>query len=252
MFSGLVMLLMLAPAQAAETAAARPLELREERVKPLEKTAFSGMSALTIRAELKGPAVKQAAKYGNLKVSDARDDGGTDLFLKDDPFFGTNYPDMKLVDDFSRKEDRLGFSIRLKTAPRTAKKLSVKGSLDLLVAGTRVNADFPKVRSLSGSELKHPELEALKVKIKITKVEKTLDYVLEGSDSLIEEIVLLDKAGKKINTAGTGSFSFGKGSKAYQLHFAQPIDATATLRVTVLKGARVVTVPFVFSNLELP
>jgi hypothetical protein len=242
---------MLAPAQTAAPAV-RPVEIRDERVKTLEKNQFAGNNSLSVRGQLQGPAVKQASKYGNLKVSEAKDDTGADLIVKGDSFSATNQPDLKAIDDFARKEDKLDFDIRLKTTARAAKILSVKGSIDLIVGGTRVNADFPKVKALANSELKHAELTALGLKIKLAKVEKSINYTMEGNETSIEEIVLLDKSGKKIDSQGSSSFSIGKGPRTFDMSFGQAIDPDATLRITLLKGAKPLTVPFAFDKLELP
>lgn len=252
MFVETLLLVMLAPAQAAAAPVARPVEVHDERVKTLEKTLFAGSNALTVRGVLQGPAVKQASKFGNLKVSEAKDDTGADLIVKGDSFAATNRPDLNAISDFARKDDKLNFDIKLKTPIRAAKSISVKGTIDLVVGGARVNADFPKVKALANSELKHAELTALGLKFKLAKVEKSISYTMEGNEALIEEIVLLDKAGKKIESQGTSSFSFGKGPKNYDLGFGQAIDPDATLRITLLKGAKQVAVPFAFDKLELP
>jgi hypothetical protein len=248
----LLLLTLLAPAQAADVPAARPVEVRDERVKTLEKTMFGGSNALTVRGVLQGPAVKQASKYGNLKVSEAKDDTGTDLIVKGDSFSATNRPDLNPISDFARKDDKLNFDVKLKTPLRTAKSISVKGTIDLVVGGERVHADFPKVKALANSELKHAELTALGLKFKLAKVEKSISYTMEGNEALIEEILLLDKTGKKVPSQGTSSFRLGKGPKNYDIGFGQAIDADATLRITLLKGARQVAVPFAFDKLELP
>ncbi|MBL8794464.1 MAG: hypothetical protein JNM56_11205 [Planctomycetia bacterium] len=252
MTSELLLLVLLAPAQASDVPAARPVEVREERTRTLEKTVFAGTNALTVKAVLQGPAVKQAAKFGNIKVSEARDDTDADLIVKGDSFNATNQPELKPISDFNRKDDQLTFDLRLQPPARAAKSVTVKGTVDLIVGGTRVNADFPKVKALANTELNHAELAALGVKLKLAKIEKSINYTMEGNEAVIEEIVLLDKAGKKIESQGRGSFRLGKGPKTFDISFGQPIDADATLRITLLKGAKQVAVPFTFDKLQLP
>jgi len=253
MFTVVLLLSALAPSQTPEVPTVRPIEVREDRVRQLVKErSFGNVSVLTVRGELKGSAVTQAAKFGNLKVTEANDDTGADLISKDDFFSKTNRPEMKSIDKYERQEDRLPFDIRLKTTARIAKKISLKGSIDLLIGGKRANADFPKLRSLAGTELKHVELAALGIKIKLVKVEKSaIEYTIDGNQGPIDEVVLLDKSGKKIeSTAGT--FSVGKGPVIHQNNFAQEIGADSTLRIVLLKDAKTVTVPIAFANLELP
>jgi len=230
----------------------KPIEIRDERVRAFAKEQSFGMTMLTVRGELKGPAVVQAAKYGNLKVTEATDDTGADLAIKDDSFFKTNQPELKSISQFERNDDRLFFNVRLKNPARTAKKVSLKGALDLLVGGKRVNADFAKVRSLAGTELKNPDLAALGIKIKLAKVDKSVNYIMEGNLGLIDEVIVLDSAGKKMENGGHGTFSIGKGPPTHTINFAQDIPADATLRFVLLKDAKTLTVPITFTNLELP
>ena len=252
---------------------AKAISISETRTKPLEKenVFFGPQSNLYLQGKLSGQAVKDAVKYGNLKMTEAVDDQKTDLILKKDPntFSTTDQPDYNPIRDFERDQktkDDLRFSINLKAPPRTAKKVSIKGSIDLL-SGTPTTLEVEKAKSLEGTELKSPELEALKLKATFVKPGKNFfgkpDQVLmikfDGDERPImeQETFLVDGKGKKLHEAFGVSWEFRQPdtkekSRTLWISCNGPIPADAKLQLKFLKAPKVTTVPFEFKDIELP
>jgi hypothetical protein len=234
------------------------LGITEQRVRKVSKDLFAGFESLTVRFAIRGAAVKEAFRVGNLKVTEAKDEAGSDLVLAEtaQAFQRTNRPDFADVGRFDRREDRLEREVVLKPAARSAKWITLKGSLELVVGGTDVHADIDAVKLKEERALEHADLAGAGLKIRLVKQafggERQIHAVFEGDQRCFREFAVLDKAGKASRLEPRGWFQSGKGPKVHSFGAAGALPAEATLRVTVRKGAATVTVPFAFERTELP
>jgi len=244
-------------AEQAEKPKLSAVMLKEQRNKFLAKnTSIGGYERLAVRVRLEG--IKEVRSYGNLKVTEAKTDTGTDLVRgpKDEgAFFGiTDQPTFQLVQPYQAKSGKVEVEIVLRKTPREAMKVSLKGSLDLLIGGKPSDVEFPNFRTMEGAALKNEAFTDVGLKIILTRGVNTdtqLRFTIEGNNSILQEIGLVDAAGKKLQTSGYFS-STGRGEGSYHLSSPQKIPNDAKLRVTVIKGGKISTLPLVFENLPLP
>jgi len=238
-------------------AVAVPSGLMESRNKALEKNSFFGGAQLSLTFKISGPGVLAAVKIGNVKVTEATDDTGTSLIGKgSNGEIQSEQPDMRTVGQYERNKDVMSQYVWLKAPPRSAKSVSFKGSVDLLVGGTPANAEFAGIDPWAEKELAHAELEAVGIKVKLHKSAfnnaSAINFVLEGNTNLINSVEYVDSAGKVAKSQNSGWSKFGNGPKVTTYYFQEKLAAGGTLRFVVLKGAKTVTVPLVLEKTDLP
>lgn len=268
MFTGLMLSLVLCQSK-PEVPTVKLYNLNENRTKSFDKDAFSGGSTLTLSSRLQGAAVKDAYKIGNLKLAESTDDRKNDLVMRVKPGeFGpsSDQPEYRVIGQYERDKDKdnLTFWATLRAPERTAKKISAKGTIDLL-SGTVSTAEFAGAKGLEGSDLKSEDLDALKLKVTVHKpgkeffgdLKKQLILKVEGDERPIieNETGLVDGKGKKIETSAYWNFRQPNDKeKARTLTISSnlPIPADAKLVIKFLKDPKVVTVPFEFKDVELP
>jgi hypothetical protein len=244
------------PTAQVEGVKAAPVALQELRIRKLDPKQKVGTESIWVRTELVGDLIKQSVKSGNLKVVEARDDQGIDL-IGTMGSAQTLQPAMKALLAAERASGRIDFEIKMKAPGRGAKSLSVKGSIDLLVVGERVNVDVV-VKSGSEVELKHAELEAAGLKLKTAKTdavkngEKMVGLIVEGNEFNLLDVELVDGAGKAVRAGAPLVLPAKSQVKARFYTFPDKVPSEYTLRAVVAKGSRTVTVPFDFAKLELP
>jgi hypothetical protein len=235
-----------------------PVKLYEQRNKFLAKrTSIGGYQRLEVRLQLEG--IKDVHTYGNLKVTEAKTDTGADLIRRpkdEGAFFAvTDMPYFNVVSDYQAKSGKLAVDVILHVTPRGAKKVSLKGSLDLLIGGKQTHIDFANFRDLEALEneaLTAVGLKISKSKEKPRKTDTQLIFSTEGDKSALVEIGLVDASGAKIQTSGGYSYSSARSrGGSYFLSSSQKIPKDAKLRVTFIKGGKRTTLPFAY-DLELP
>lgn len=238
----------------------RLLGVNEQRLRKVDKDFFGGFEGLSVRFLLQGPAVKEAVRQGNLKVTEAVDDAGKSLIVADSKgggsFFQTNQPDFADIGKFDRREDRLEREVRMAVPARSAKTVTVRGSIDLIVGGADVNLDFGGVKLREERSLEHAELVAAGIKFKLVKArfggDRQIACTIDGDERLFRELALVDTAGKATKLDPQGWFQSGNGPKVRNFGASAALPMEGTLRVVVRKGGTTVTVPLVFEKVELP
>jgi hypothetical protein len=233
--------------------------LREQRNKSLAKyTSIGGYERLEVRLQLEG--LKGVRSYGDLKVTEAKADTGADLIRRPKDrgaFFAvTGMPYFRVVPDYQAKSGTAEVEVILHKAPRGAKKVSLKGGLDVLTGGEPTHIDFANFRdveALKDNALTAAGLKISKSKEKTANTDTQLTYSIEGDNSTLLEISLIDASGKKIKTSGGYYYSRSpfRGGGSYSLTSSQKIPKDAKLRVTLIKGGNRTMLPFAY-DLELP
>jgi hypothetical protein len=232
----------------------------EERYKSADKKdTFTYVSHL--RATFRMDGCKNVRSYGNLKVSEAKADTGEDLVLRSkDPRVVTGISDVRgftAVQDYQIKSGRIDVRVELNAAPRAAKTFTLKGTVELLVGGEPTNVDFADVLSKEDNEaLKDDAFTAAGLKVTVLKEKggstgRSVRYAVEGNNSIVKEINVVDADGKVLPVGHTW-YPTGTGGTSHVRTSSQQLPKDAKLRVTIYKGAKTVKVPFAFDGVELP
>jgi len=233
--------------------------LMEDRIKFVGDDKVYPFQSLIASIRLEGG--KNIRSYGNLKVMEAKTDSDADLIrrstTKGDYYYTTDEPRFAAIRDYQVKTNRIDVPISLLVAPRAAKMFKLKGSIDILVGGEVTPVDFPNIVAMKDKEiLKNEAFSAVGLKITIIKEarrqsEKLVAYAVEGNNSIVKEIEVVDRSGKLIKTNNVYYRTRAGGNSHYRTS-SQKIPEDAKLRVTISRGGKAVTLPFEFTNIQLP
>jgi len=214
-----------------------------------------------LHASFRIEGAKNVRSYGNLNVTEAKTDTGADLILRPKErravFALTNVPGFLAMSDSEAKAGKVDVQIELFTTPRAAKTFKLKGTIEVLVGGETTDIDIPNIVARADKEvLRHEAFTAAGLKIildqsSFAKNEKRVAYTIEGNNSIVKEITLVDASGKRIPVSHSSAGSRTSG----QTHFvtsSQKLAPDVKLRVTVYKDAKISKLPFEFDNIELP
>ena len=162
---------------------------------------------------------------------------------------------MKSVEKaFGPKVDK-GFAldIRLAISKREATKIvQLKGRVMVLTGGERSEVAVPDVASLAGKEAPGDALKAAGVKIEIVSAGgKNVSYRVEGNADALLDVALIDADGKALET-GRGWTRIND-SATYELTSMNgELPAKVGLKITLLKDAKLLSVPFDLKDIPLP
>lgn len=226
----------------------------------------SDYAELKITVHVVGDAAAKAVRFGRVKITQAADDKGNSLLV---PAKERRQPhdyerDFVTITERQREQHKNGFQaefIRLKPAARAAAKIArVSGTLKLLTGGKATKVIIPNARSLIGIEVDHPALKAAGVKIKIVRPEssatiyidpsKTVAFRIDGKVDAFLGAAMVNSAGRAISC--TAMAEAVAGGIKYQLATEMKLPDKAGLKLEVLSGAKVVTVPFALKDIPLP
>lgn len=207
-------------------------------------------AGLRVLAEIRGPAVRKALKYGNIKVSEARDDEGRTIrdvsaqpaltrFNRESMFFGV--PDVP--------EDVVWIDIDLPLPDRGAKTLTVTGSLDLVVA-EQESLTLQNVPRVSG-DLRWPELDQVGLRCNLAFEDQGVVVVrFTGNAERLKVVSVLAPDGKERHRPVAGGSQIS--SADYMFRLPASMSGPVNVEVVVTREERTVTTPFRFCNLRLP
>ncbi len=252
-----------APARAASADAPTgvkivPASIEETRRKDLvpKKRSWGSISPeLKLKLHVVGDAAAKAKRFGRVKITKAVDDTGENLIKTASTF--SRSEGMATIDKWKKQGVTNGFAVELKLKPaaRKAAKIStLKGSFVLLSGGKVVNVTIADVIAHTGKEVKDAALAEAGVKLKIssqTKGGKVVAYTIEGNTDIVVGAELVDAAGKVVRSFGGWQRS-GKGPKVYNRRSQGKMPEKAGLKLTILKGAKTVTVPIDLKDIPLP
>ncbi|MFN4258428.1 MAG: hypothetical protein ACK4RK_03970 [Gemmataceae bacterium] len=249
-----------APADPSATVVVK--KITETRVRSEERKPFPapGLNLTLVIQPRKPELLQEAVRIGNLRLSTATDDMGTNL-ISQDKTQNSNQSFLQKVSDFQRKAGAVEITVTLLPSARGARTFTLQGSIAIVTGGTPVTVDFPKVQTLQGQVLEHPELKAAGLKLQAIKptvvfggsLDKTVQLqVLEGSEGGIAEVGLVDAAGQYHTPQGFGDLIMRVNDLPTVNVPFREFDPNWTLRLKLLKGAKVVTVPIELHKIELP
>jgi len=237
--------------------------IEEMRSKDLLKQATYGPtpSSLKIKVYVTGLAAAKARRVGMLKLTAATDDKGTNLIDGKSLWSRRQVERMEEISKWDRRKVTNGFplDIRLKASSRQAAKIAkLTGSFQFQSGGTEEHVIIKDVGSFLGKTLVDAKLKAAGVKIKIVKPggmmggsKDQVCYLIEGGQDAILKVSLVDAAGKDVESMG-GSMSSGRGPRTHFLQADGDLPEKVGLKVTILSGAKTITVPLSLANIPLP
>lgn len=257
-----------AAAGAAEPVSVKVTQVKETRTKTLEgESPMSVFDGLSVTLLVKGDAVRNALKYGMLKLADAKFDSGDALKRKqsfggDSDFESIQSPMQFGPNGEEKKEkDKAEFPLTLefKVSPRKATKIAaLKGEFQVLAGGTEKIIEVRKPADMLGKAIDDPALKDAKLDITIVKPKKggmfggddgiTLSF--KGNADSIKDVEWLDGENE---SRSMGSMTTREGETVttnYMLN-GKPADV-AVLKIHVMVGQKKVTVPFDLKDIELP
>jgi len=236
----------------------QPAEISETRIQTLikkENVFSSDVPRLQVKLNVDGPEIKGATKWGNVKITEAVDDAGTDLKLKKESLsFGDGLDEISRFGSEEKKTDAFDATINLALPARKATAIkSLKGEFQVLAGGDEKTVTLTKLKSMQGKPLSDPALKAAGISGTFTKPTGddpaiAIDY--KGSTNAIKDVEITDATGKSVSQ---GRFSSGFGDQQtvnYMLN--KPLDDTMTMKINLIVGQKSVTVPFELKDVKLP
>ena len=227
----------------------------------------SDYTELKITVHVVGEAAAKAVRFGHVKITDAVDEKGNDLLAAaKGPQHPRDYErGFVTIADSRRAQAKNGFQaefFRLQPAARSAAKIAkVSGSLKLITGGKVTEVIIPNARSLIGIEVDHPALKAAGVKVRIVRPgpsvvpwedpAKTISFQIDGNVDAALAASMVDASGKAIDCHSSVRTD-GRATRQQSLTAEKQLPAKAGLKLEVLTGAKVVTVPFELKDIPLP
>lgn len=247
-----------------------PVRVAESRTKELVAPAKSmvmfGQPPLTVTLRLDSPEVSGATIYRNLHITQATDDTGASLVLKgaESPFGNS----MQLRSPMAGMGGGLApnvaapeVDVRLAMPSRKATMIRVlKGDLQVPAGGQEKTIEVNNVTAMVGKKIEDPALKQSGLAVEVADpkaVTKGMGITgpsvavrIGGDADAIRSVDVVDAMGKVISQ---GCFTSADGvSQTRTLGLAKPADASARLRIKVIVGQKVVTVPFELKDIPLP
>jgi hypothetical protein len=264
---GVLLLATVAPAQKATITLKKLVEKREMTT---EKESFFNDKGIELTLHIDGPDVQGARKIGNLTVTKAVDDVGTDLNKQDeatmssDSFQEIQEP-MSFGDD-DKKPKPTGFDLDVnlpQPSARNAKMIKqVSGSVQVLVGGEKKIVKVQKLKSSLGKAVDDPVLKSAGVTIKLLdpgsaglatmmgEKDKTVPAEISGNMDLIAKVRIVDAADEDHSQMSMKSGEEGKSTVMYFLD--KSLDDDLTLEIELWPGQKTVTIPIELKDVKLP
>jgi len=226
----------------------------------------SDYAELKIAVHVVGEPAAKAVRFGHVKITHAVDEKGNSLLVPAKEQHPRDYESgFVTIADSRRGQAKNGFQadlVRLRPAGRSAAKIAkVSGSLKLITGGKVAEVTIPNARSLIGIQVNHPALKAAGVTLKIVKPgtsiipwedpAKTIRFQIEGNVDAALSASMVDASGKAVDCHSSVRTD-GGATRRQSLTAEKELPEKAGLKLEVLSGAKVVTVPFELKDVPLP
>jgi hypothetical protein len=243
-------------AEVAKDVKVTVVSVQETRQKDMAKTdvAKASVGPLNVELQLEGASLADVKRIGQAKVTVAKDDAGTSLL----PGAETTSSEMQAIEHSPDvKDEPLTVLVGLEAGSRKATKIAtLTGTLTALAGGKEEPIVIKDIKSFVGKAVSDPALEKAGVTFKIIKPSKDVDNVLfyefAGNTAIVVDVELLTATGKEIPPAPAFIAVDESTAKASTIAVENPIPPKAGLKITVLAGAKVLTVPFDLKDIPLP
>jgi hypothetical protein len=219
-------------------------ETRERALGEASKNgSFSFMTGLRVKLRLDGPAAKDAAKAGRLKVVEAVDDLGTDLRDKEQLKWCEQLQEVNRfgMSDAEKSSGAFEYEMRLGLPARKATSVQrLKGELLVLAGGQEKVVTIPAARTLAGTTVEDPVLKGAGLGLRIAQAQGKKDSLaveLTGDFDAVKEVKVLAADGTNVMTGSWWSEAADKRSVSYML--SKPVeDADAKLQIRLAVGQK--------------
>ena len=242
----------------------KPMRVEETRVKNIQPPAantFAGFpESLTVTVHLEGPELNGPATVAKVDVTQATDDTGKSL-QHAERFPGLTPPPAPPLPG-EKKEQGLSVTIPLETSARKASRIAVlKGSIQLHAGGQAKTVVAGKVKALLGKSVTDPALTAAKVNVKVIDPKASgagfappngdsLTVEVSGDTAALEKVEIDDASGQDVSNGGFSSESNGK--KQIGVSMNAPLTDATTLKLHLIVGQKLLTVPLDLKDVPLP
>lgn len=224
-----------------------------------DENSFNPSNELLIKVRLTGANLSKARQIGNIKISKATDDLGTDLAKApaDAMVFGGAEMEDINWDFGGDKKDHQWLDIDLRIPASPARKASsirkVEASVDLITGGEEKILEIADLPKHFGETLNDPSLKALNVSITLKKpaADSTNEVPMDiKGDPTLVKIEIVDAKGERISNGASWNDENGVRSISYSVESKLPADAK--IKMTCWPGQKRVTVPITLSDIKLP
>lgn len=249
----------------ASTASAEPVvslvKVVESREFAIEKSSFDGWNTgVKLSLRVSGIEVKDARKYGKVKVDKAVDDIGTDLTKA-----SGDRPSSMMMESMQdvpepmqggfggeKPKEGIAFDVDLPALPpRKASRIDlVKGSLSVVVGGEKKVVKVASLKANLGKPVESPDLKAVGVTFTLGKTDSNgLQATLVGDPSKLAAVKIVDGG----NSLSNGSMTSNNGNTHEVTYFLEsPLTDTTELQIEVWPGQKTLQVPFELKDIKLP
>jgi hypothetical protein len=262
--TSIMLLAFISTTNAAEVQLAEVSETRTKQVIQ-DESSFPASSALNVKLRISGEDVIGATAYGQLSITEAIDDVGTNLKPKESGFFAERFQPihrfgMMHGDDQKQEEPKhFDLDVQLQAPPRKATRIkSLKGDVQVQAGGEKKTITLTNIASQYGKQVQDPALKDAGVTI--TVVDPKAGQTFASSDAITLQVkgnvdVI---TGAEITNAASERISFGSFSSGFNdektigYDLTQPLDEKVTMKLNLLVNQKTVKVPFELKDVELP
>lgn len=239
---------------------ATPARISSRRYKKLidDKYLYLTSSTATLTVRFSGKTVPKITRVRNAVVESATDDQGKELIGKNK---------IRSSSDWSRiyhlrgsgppTFEQFDVSAAFPAPARSARKLTaVKGSVEFTVSEWKtLSVPAAKLEQMAGKEIEDAQLKKLGLKLTVDSVKlkprPSMRFKVTGDRKKLDMVLrvsLKDGKGKILTLA----IPYGYSSKQVYMSSFRPLPANAVVEFDVETSRKEITVPFEFSDIELP
>jgi predicted Zn finger-like uncharacterized protein len=213
---------------------------------------------LEVKINLSGPPAVLASEAGMLKVQSIETDPPVPLKrVKPSGYYGDRDPS-RIMEAVARQNYDGKASVELELAfERPAEALKqvrkIAGSFRMRIGkGTR-EVVLKEVRALAEAKTPSKEVKDAGVSLKLNTFEKREWIgIMSTGDAAIQEIEILDGAGKSIGSANIGGSDLS-GNLNYTVSSGEgPVAKDLGVKITLITGLETVEIPYAFENIPIP
>lgn len=250
----LLTFLLLAPSVKAQPI--RVIARRFER----QPTSPYGFNKARLKANvvLSGSAFHAMSGYGDWKISEARDDKGTDLRPKNANDLAENAAVSSLgTFDVGYLVGAQGNFFLAMPSPQAKRATLVRGTVAIVSDGRLQSIVIPHITRHFGGRLSSPVLDVAGLQITVEPPEKnepkTLRLNITGNLAALQsDVGMTDAKGHKVSSGFSTSSTEGSNQELLLLYVKQPLDDGMTLHLRVLTHTKTRVVPFELRDVPLP
>ncbi|CAN5605150.1 hypothetical protein BH10PLA1_BH10PLA1_20690 [soil metagenome] len=236
-----------------------PLSLIETRFRHfgLSLPAMNESTTISVQVHASGPELEGSREYGNVVITAATDDLGTNLVPpKRDAARVEKFEEIHRYFDSQKKEtDGFEFTFYVMLPPRNATTItSIKGQFEVLAGGKDEVVTLTKLLSNAGKPAVDPMLKAAGITVTPVTAKRPNEVAIEfsGDPDLLQDIELLDANDQSISGDTSDSTAKAPGIWIDTYSIQKPLDDSVVIKLRLWRGREKRTVKFEMTDLKLP